>query len=133
MASGGGGGPPAASGRSHPRRARGLPFWFSLAVHGTRAYTEAIEHTLAVTRAGQALVANATHLELVMPATLSVLAFRRVGWTQDDYDRWSRKFMDDGTGLVLPTTVDGTPALRVCVVNPRTTVDDLALVVDRLA
>ena len=115
------------------RRARGLPFWFSLAVHGTRAYTEAIEHTLAVTRAGQALVANATHLELVMPATLSVLAFRRVGWTQDDYDRWSRKFMDDGTGLVLPTTVDGTPALRVCVVNPRTTVDDLALVVDRLA
>jgi hypothetical protein len=29
--------------------------------------------------------------------------------------------------------VDGAPALRVCVVNPRTTVDDLALVVDRLA
>src|SRR4051812_15759545 len=25
------------------RRARGLPLWFSLAVHGTRAYTEAIE------------------------------------------------------------------------------------------
>jgi glutamate/tyrosine decarboxylase-like PLP-dependent enzyme len=29
------------------RRSRGLPFWFSLAVHGTDAYRDAIEHTLA--------------------------------------------------------------------------------------
>jgi len=34
---------------------------------------------------------------------------------------------------VIPTAVDGAPALRVCVVNPRTNVDDLALVADRLA
>ncbi len=34
------------------RRARGLPFWFSLAVNGTDAYTAALEHTLDVTRAG---------------------------------------------------------------------------------
>ena len=32
------------------RRARGLPFWFSLATHGTDAYTEAVERTLEVTR-----------------------------------------------------------------------------------
>ena len=34
------------------RRARGLPFWFSLAVNGTDAYAAAVEQTLAVTRAG---------------------------------------------------------------------------------
>ena len=28
------------------RRARGLPFWFSLAVHGTDAYRDAVEQTL---------------------------------------------------------------------------------------
>ena len=33
------------------RRARGLPFWFSLAVHGTDRYTEAIERTLTAARA----------------------------------------------------------------------------------
>ena len=38
------------------RRARGLPFWFSLAVHGTDAYTVAIEQTLDVTRAGAELI-----------------------------------------------------------------------------
>ena len=30
------------------RRARGLPLWFSLATHGTQAYSEAIEQTLEV-------------------------------------------------------------------------------------
>ncbi len=29
------------------RRARGLPLWFSLATHGTEAYAEAVETTLA--------------------------------------------------------------------------------------
>ena len=34
------------------RRARGLPFWFSLATYGTDAYRDAIETTLDVTRQG---------------------------------------------------------------------------------
>ena len=34
------------------RRARGLPLWFSLATHGTQAYTEAVETTLRVAREG---------------------------------------------------------------------------------
>ena len=41
------------------RRARGLPFWFSLAVHGTDAYQEAVESTLRVARAGAAMIAGA--------------------------------------------------------------------------
>ena len=34
------------------RRARGLPLWFSLATHGTRAYSDAVETTLRVARGG---------------------------------------------------------------------------------
>ena len=37
------------------RRARGLPFWFSLATHGTEAYRDAIETALDVTRQGARL------------------------------------------------------------------------------
>jgi L-2,4-diaminobutyrate decarboxylase len=41
------------------RRARGLPFWFSLAtVNGTDAYTAAIEHTLKVARYAEEEVAR---------------------------------------------------------------------------
>ena len=39
-----------------PAGRRGLPFWFSLATHGTDAYRDAVEQTLAVTRAGAELI-----------------------------------------------------------------------------
>ncbi len=115
------------------RRARGLPFWFSLAVHGTEAYAEAVEQTLAVTRAGADLIEAAPHLELVMQPSLSILAFRRRGWTAADHADWSDRLLADGTALVVPTTIDGSPGLRFCIVNPRTTVDDLATIIDTLA
>ena len=55
------------------RRARGLPFWFSLAATEPRAYSEAIERTLAVARAAAADDVRARdYLELVREPDLSV-------------------------------------------------------------
>jgi len=66
------------------RRARGVPFWFSLATYGTDAYRDAIEETLTVARATRDLVVAADHLELIVEPELSVVAFRRHGWGADD-------------------------------------------------
>ena len=107
------------------RRARGVPFWFSLAVHGTDAYTDAIEHTLEVTRATRDLVEAAEHLELLVEPELSVVAFRRRGWGSDDYQAWCDRLLAAGTALLTPTTFDGGVAMRICIVNPRTSVSDL--------
>ena len=114
------------------RRARGMPFWFSLAVHGTDAYRDAIEHTLDVARAARDLVVAAPHLELLVEPELSVVAFRRTGWDLADYQTWCDRLLANGTALLTPTTVDGTGAMRVCIVNPRTTVEDLAEVLATL-
>ena len=107
------------------RRARGMPFWFSLAVHGTDAYRDAIEHTLEVARAARDMVVAAPHLELLVEPELSVVAFRRTGWDLADYQAWCDRLLADGTALLTPTTFDGGAAMRICVVNPRTTVEDL--------
>ena len=64
------------------RRARGLPFWFALAVHGTDAFAEAVETTLALTRAAAEEIARRDELELVVEPELSVLVFRRRGWAR---------------------------------------------------
>jgi glutamate/tyrosine decarboxylase-like PLP-dependent enzyme len=112
------------------RRARGLPFWFSLAVHGTDAYAEAVETTLAVTRAGAQEIRRRPELELVAEPELSVLAYRRRGWEAADYDRWADGLRESGTAFVLPTTVAGETVARLAIVNPRTTLDDLRLVFD---
>jgi L-2,4-diaminobutyrate decarboxylase len=110
------------------RRARGLPLWFSLAVHGTAAYREAVEITLAVAQAAAALVRSEPHLELVVEPHLSVVAFRRIGWSAADYRAWSDRLLAEGTAFCVPTTVQGEPAMRLCIVNPRTTVEDIRMV-----
>ncbi|MFP5317726.1 MAG: pyridoxal phosphate-dependent decarboxylase family protein [Acidimicrobiia bacterium] len=114
------------------RRARGLPFWFSLAAHGTDAYAEAVEAGLRVTREAADLVRDAPHLELVVEPELSVLAFRRSGWEAEDYVAWSDRMLQSGLAFVVPSSHAGRPMLRLCVVNPRTTLDDMRMIFDSL-
>ena len=115
------------------RRARGLPFWFSLATHGTRAYTEAVEGTLRVAREARAEIERRDYLELANDTDLTVLCIRRVGWTADDYRAWSARNLEDGLALVTPTELDGEIMTRICILNPRTTVEDVAAILDTMA
>ncbi len=115
------------------RRARGLPFWFSLAVHGTDAYRDAVETTLRVAQEGADLIRAAPHLELLLEPPLSILAFRRSGWHAADYRAWSDRLLAEGTAFCVPTTFGGGPAMRLCIVNPRTTAADLAVIIDTIS
>jgi len=69
----------------------------------------------------------------VIEPELSVVVFRRVGWSPTDYHAWSVQALADGTGFVVPTTWVGETLLRCCFVNPRTTLSDVQLVLDSLA
>jgi len=115
------------------RRSRGLPFWFSLAAYGTKAYGDAVEACLATAVAAAELIREAPYLELVVEPELSVVAFRRLGWMPSQYAEWSRQLLDAGLALVVPSNYLQETILRICVVNPRTTVDDLRVVIDSLA
>ena len=56
------------------RRARGLPFWFTLAVHGTDAFTEAVETTLAPGQTlGMQLCGRDAAVFVVQPSKLKVV------------------------------------------------------------
>jgi glutamate/tyrosine decarboxylase-like PLP-dependent enzyme len=114
------------------RRARGLPFWFSLATYGTDAYRDAVETTLRVAHEGAELIRASEHCELVLEPELSVVVFRRVGWSAPDYALWSVRQLGNGTAFVVPSAWNGETVLRYCVVNPNTTVEDIAAIVDSL-
>jgi glutamate/tyrosine decarboxylase-like PLP-dependent enzyme len=115
------------------RRARGLPLWFSLATHGTRAYTDAVERTLEVARAATDDVRKRPYLELVREPNLSVVVFRRLGWERADYYAWSDRLLAANFAFVLPTTHYGETVTRIAVVNPRTTEADVSLILDTMA
>ena len=108
------------------RRARGLPLWFSLATYGTDAYTEAVEITLRTAEESARLIEQCAVTELLMEPELSIVLFRRIGWTPTDYQAWSDAELAAGRAFVVPTTWQGEVVLRICIVNPRTTTDDIA-------
>jgi L-2,4-diaminobutyrate decarboxylase len=114
------------------RRSRGLPFWFSLAVHGTQAYANAIDITMDLAVYAAQRVDAAEHLTLTMDPVLSVVVFERNGWDAQRYQDWSEKVMHEGTAFVVPSRHDGKPVYRFCFVNPRTTHEDIDIIVERL-
>ncbi len=114
------------------RRARGLPFWFSLAAHGTKKYAEAMDKTMQVAKEAARLIKEHPHLELLMEPTLSIVAFKRSGWSLDDYKKWSEKLLGDQIAFVTPSFHEGEPILRFAIVNPWTSVEDIKTILTTL-
>jgi glutamate/tyrosine decarboxylase-like PLP-dependent enzyme len=115
------------------RRARGLPFWFSLAAHGTNAYTVAVERTLDVARFAGDEIRKRSYVELVRDPQLSVVVFRRLGWTPEQYYAWSERIMSANFAFVLPTTHYGETVTRFAITNPKTAESDIAMILDTMA
>jgi glutamate/tyrosine decarboxylase-like PLP-dependent enzyme len=115
------------------RRARGLPFWFSLATHGTRAYTEAIERTLEVARFAAKEIDRRDYTELLREPDTSVVVFRRIGWTPQQYQLWSDRLLLANFAFVVPTSHEGETVTRFAIVNPRTTEADISNILDTMA
>jgi L-2,4-diaminobutyrate decarboxylase len=114
------------------RRVRGLPFWFSLAVHGTDAYVEAIEGTVDVTRFAAEEIRRRPYLELIRDPDLSVVVFRRLGWGPQDYQAWSDSLLAAEQAFVCPTTFRGETLTRFAIVNPQTTREDIVAILDTM-
>jgi len=114
------------------RRTRGLPFWFSLAAHGTDAYAEAMEQTLVVAQQAAQLVRNHPNLELLCEPELSIVAFTRKGWAATDYQKWSDQLLEDQVGFIPPSSHHGQPILRFAIVNPWTKISDISMILERL-
>jgi len=114
------------------RRARGLPFWFSLATHGTRRYAEAIDLNMKLTADVAGLIREAPHVELLLDPELSIVLFRRNGWGPAQYQAWSSRELMSGHAFVVPTVWLGETVLRLCFVNPLTTLNEVSDILDSL-
>jgi glutamate/tyrosine decarboxylase-like PLP-dependent enzyme len=103
------------------RRARGLPLWFSLAVHGVDAYGEAVEVALTLARETAELIRRHPELELIREPELSSVLFRRKGWTAEDYQAWSDRLLAGQIAFVTPTGWEGETVARFAFLHPDTT------------
>jgi glutamate/tyrosine decarboxylase-like PLP-dependent enzyme len=121
------------------RMSRALKLWVSLHYFGVDAYRQAIDRTLDLAAMAQERIEERDEFELMMPATLSVVCFRRrFGGVQDEEElEWRnaelvRQLAESGTGLISSTRLHGRYALRLCVLNHTSGPADVHRVLDWL-
>ena len=78
------------------RRPRGLPLWFSLAVYSYQAYSIAIKKTLKIANIIAEEIKNINCLELILGPQLTVILFRSLKVSEEEFYRWSEKYRRDG-------------------------------------
>ena len=115
------------------RRARGMPLWFSLCVHGVRAYGEAIEAAITLARLAAVEIKSRDYLELIREPDLSVVLFRRTGWLHADYTAWAGKLLDDQVAFLPPTAWEGETVARLAFLHPQTPATLVTQILDRMA
>ena len=115
------------------RRARGLALWFSLAVHGVSAYTEAIEAAIGLARQAAGEIRSRRYLELVREPELSVVLFRRPGWTPEQYTRWADQLLADQLAFMPPSAWEGETVARFAFLHPQTPLALVSEILDRMA
>ena len=115
------------------RRARGLPLWFSMCVHGVRAYSEAIETAIDLARQTAAEIRRRDYLELIRDPDLSVVLFRRPGWRPADYHEWADKLLDDQVAFLPASTWEGETVARFAFLHPHTSMTLVTQILDRMA
>ncbi|MEY4174505.1 MAG: hypothetical protein RI900_1670 [Actinomycetota bacterium] len=114
------------------RRAMGLPLWFALAVHGTRAHAEAVRAGVSLAQYAAAALRTVSGVSLVMEPQLSVVLFRREGWGRAEWRRWAERLLSDGVAFVAPSTWKGEPVGRLVFLHPNTPTALVDEIVDSL-
>jgi aromatic-L-amino-acid decarboxylase len=113
------------------RGGRALKLWLSLRVFGLAAFREAIAHGIALAEHAEALLRERSGWEVVSPAQLAIVCFRRDG-DDERQTELAAAMAADGYGVPSTTEIDGRVSLRMCTINPRTTFDDVEATIDRM-
>lgn len=121
------------------RSFRALKLWLSLKTFGLDAFKEAAEIGMNYAEyIEEQLKKDGDCWEIVSPAQLAIINFRYIkkGLTDAQLDSVNRmvqkRITDEGFALICPTTLSGKLVIRMCVINPRTTQDDIDETLKRL-
>lgn len=114
------------------RRARGLPLWYSLAVHGTDAYATAIATTRKVAGDIAKGIDAMPGLDLLLGPQLTVILFRPQNMDEAQMIVWGETHRRSGALLCLPTRWRGEMVFRLCIVNPATRSDEVLAILETL-
>jgi aromatic-L-amino-acid/L-tryptophan decarboxylase len=122
------------------RASRAIKVWLALQTFGVDAFRAVIDRAMDLTRQAQAMIEADPRLELVTPASLGILTFRRrgdPGEPADVVDRQNEQICGsiaaDGDLVVTSTVIGGRYVMRLCVLNHTTGEEDVRYALERVA
>ena len=115
------------------RRFRALKLYMSVKTFGLKAFRKAIDYNLKLAEQTEAILRKSSKWEVVSPATLAVINFRynsiKLNLNEEELDelnqKISEKIMASREALLVTTILQNQIVLRMCLINPRTTLEDI--------
>jgi glutamate/tyrosine decarboxylase-like PLP-dependent enzyme len=118
---------------------KALKVWMGLKRHGRRGYAAAIERDVALAQFVSDQLDLRPGFERLADTVLSIVNFRYrpPGLTEPQLARLNRdivnRLVGSGSFFLAPTVLKGRTSMRVCIVNFRTSPDDLTFLLDEAA
>jgi glutamate/tyrosine decarboxylase-like PLP-dependent enzyme len=115
------------------RRFRALKFYMSIKTFGLKAFRKAISYNIDLAEATETLLRESPNWEVISPATLAVINFRYNPIDSDlsekELDKLNQyisgKVVASQKALLVTTLLHDQVVLRMCLINPRTTLNDI--------
>ncbi|UII80739.1 aspartate aminotransferase family protein [Flagellimonas sp. CMM7] len=115
------------------RMFRALKFYMSLKTYGLKEFRNAITYNIDLAEEVETLLRSSKHWQVVFPATLAIINFRynpiskkRSKKELDAINQYiSERVVSSRKALLVTTVLHGKTVLRMCLINPRTTLEDV--------
>jgi L-2,4-diaminobutyrate decarboxylase len=120
------------------RRFDGLKPFVSLHALGRKRIAAMIDNTIDVAQAAATLIQSDHDLELALPPSLNalMLRFHPQGTAEEELDAVNlaiqQRLLMEGHAMLARTQFNGRLFLKITLLNPRTTLSDIAVILDRL-
>ena len=105
----------------------------SIKTFGLKAFRDAITYNIQLAEKVEDLLRKSANWEIISPATMAVINFRynpignKLSEKQlDELNQYiSEKVVGSREALLVTTILNGQTVLRMCLINPRTTLEDV--------
>ncbi len=120
------------------RSFRALKLWMSLKVFGSEAFAAGIDYGFQMGDFAGSLISEMKDWEIVTPPQLAIINFRfapdgiSIKEANDLNYQISQQMLRDGYAMIVTTQIKGMIVLRFCLINPRTTQQDIRETLNRL-
>jgi hypothetical protein len=69
---------------------------------------------------------------MVRPSSLSIVLFRRKGWSAERYLKWSHQLLESQVAFVTPTKWEGETVGRMAFLHPNSTEEMVRAIIESL-